>query len=121
MRMCVAWGVAAVWMVAGGPGVGAQRGPESAGADAQRADMKKADWRVGRWKGEGWIQAGPHRQEFTGTETVRRKVGGLALLVEGNFRAKGVPPDAPPVHETIAVMSYDAAAGHYWFNAWLNT
>ena len=117
----------AVFLVAGGavvydaPGVAAQRGPDSAGTDALRAEMKKLDWLAGQWKGEGWIQMGPRRQEFAGTETVRPKIGGLALLVEGNFRSKGAPADAPPVHETVAVVSYDRDAGNYWFSAWLNT
>jgi hypothetical protein len=114
-----AWAVAAVWLLVGGSAVLAQGGPDSAGAEAQRAEVKKLDWLVGQWKGEGWIQMGPQRHDFAGTETVRRKVGGVALLVEGNFRTKGAPADAPPVHETIAVVSYDRDAGHYWFNAWL--
>src|SRR5687767_13066919 len=83
--------------------------------DGSKAEMKKLDWMVGRWKGEGWIQTGPQRKEFIGTENVQRKIDGLALLVEGRFVEKGAPPDAPPIHDTLAVMSYDAGAGHYWF------
>ena len=110
MRVWRAWVVAGFLLVVGGSVAAAQSGPDSAGAEAQRAEMKKLDWIVGQWKGEGWIQMGPKRQDFVGTESVRRKVGGVALLVEGNFRAKGAPPDAPPVHETIAVVSYGTRA-----------
>jgi hypothetical protein len=114
-----AWAVTGLWLAIGTSTVLAQSGPDGAAAAAQRAEMKKLDWLAGRWKGEGWIQMGPQRQEFAGTETVQRKVGGLALLVEGNFKAKGAPADAPPIHETVGVASYDKDAGHYWFNAWL--
>jgi hypothetical protein len=89
--------------------------------DALKAEMRKLDWMVGRWKGEGWIQMGPQRKAFVGTESVQRKVGGLTLLVEGRFAEKGAAPDAPPIHDTLAVMSYDEAKRHYWFNAWVNT
>lgn len=95
-------------------------GAEPAPADL-KAEMRKLDWLVGRWEGEGWIQTGPQRQEFAGTETVQRKVGGLSLLIEGLFRKKGAGPDAPPVHETLAVLSYDPERRHYWMSAWLRT
>lgn len=97
------------------------------GADAPpavetvREEMKKPQWLVGRWKGGGWMQAGPQRREFVGTETVQSKLGGLSLLIEGNFRQKGAAADAPPVHETLAVLSYDPEQRHYWLSAWLRS
>jgi hypothetical protein len=94
---------------------------EPSPTDGAGAEMKKVDWLVGRWKGEGWIQMGPQRREFAGTETVQRKTGGLTVLIEGNFREKGAGPDAPPIHDTLAVMWYDPAQGHHWVNAWLAT
>ena len=93
----------------------------SPNTDTAKSELKKLDFLVGQWKGEGWIQMGPDRHEFTGTETVQRKIAGLSLLVEGNFREKEKPADAPPIHETLGVLSWDNSRKHYWFNTWLNT
>ena len=52
-------------------------------AELQRGEVKKLESMVGQWKGAGWIQQGAKRETFTGTESVQRKIDGLALLVEG--------------------------------------
>lgn len=83
--------------------------------DAQRAEMKKVDALVGSWKGAGWSQMGKERETFIGTETVQRKIDGLALLVEGRF----VDKDNVVRHETIALISYNIATKEYDFNALL--
>ena len=49
--------------------------------EAQRAEMKKLDLWVGQWQGSGWIQQGKEKETFNGTETVQRKLDGLALLL----------------------------------------
>ena len=85
--------------------------------DAQIAAMKKLDYMVGVWKGEGWIEMGGPRMTFRGSETVQRKLDGVALLVEGAF----VSEQNVPVHTTLAVMSYDSAAKKYNFSTWLAT
>jgi len=87
-----------------------------------REEMKKLDYMVGQWQGTGWISRGAGRQTFAGTETVQRKLGGVALLVEGNFKGKlpGAAQDTT-VHETLAVISYDDKAKRYRFQTYLAT
>jgi hypothetical protein len=89
-------------------------------ASIQREEMKKLDYMVGQWKGTGWIERGAGRQSFAGTETVQSKLGGIALLVEGNF--KGKLPNSEQestVHETLGVISYDEKAKLYRFRTYL--
>ncbi|MET0754165.1 MAG: hypothetical protein ABWZ66_12365 [Pyrinomonadaceae bacterium] len=83
--------------------------------EAQRTEMKKLDAMVGQWKGSGWIEQGKGKETFTGTENIQRKLGGLALLVEGIF----VDKQDVVIHETLAVLSYNSAAKDYDFNTFL--
>lgn len=88
----------------------------------QRQAMQKLDYMEGTWRGEGWIDIGGQRLTFRGSETVQWKLGGLVLLVEGDFY--GLPPGAKeevPVHTTLGVISYDPAAQSYPFRTWLAT
>ena len=75
-------------------------------AEAKKVEMKKLDKMIGQWKGSGWIQQGPKRETFTGTENVQRKIDGLALLIEGQF----TNPEGKVIHETLAAMSFDDKA-----------
>ncbi len=72
-------------------------------AELKRTELKKLEKMVGQWKGSGWIQQGPKRDTFTGTETVQSKVGGLATMIEGKF----ANPEGKIIHETLAIISYD--------------
>lgn len=85
--------------------------------DLQKGEMKKVDSMVGQWNGAGWMQQGSTRSTFTGTETVQRKLGGLALLIEGNFKN----PEGRVIHETLALLSFDANASKYRFQTHLAT
>lgn len=88
-------------------------GPSQAELDA----MKKLDFLVGSWKGTGSMMEGPGKnQAYTGSESVQRKLQGKALLVEGLFT--GTDSKAV-VHETLAVITYDAAAKKYRFQTHL--
>ncbi|HEX8369712.1 MAG TPA: hypothetical protein VF604_14295 [Pyrinomonadaceae bacterium] len=88
---------------------------ETPDADAYRVEMKKLESLAGQWKGAGWIQQGAKRETFAGTETVQRKLDGLALLVEGKFsNAEG-----KVIHETLAVLSFDPKAKGYRFRTYL--
>ena len=71
--------------------------------EAKKAEMKKVEKWAGQWRGGGWSQYGPKRETFTGTETVQRKLDGLALLVEGRF----TNAEGRVIHETLAVLSWD--------------
>jgi hypothetical protein len=87
------------------------------GADAQRVEMKKLEPSVGKWEGTGWIQMGPNKQYFQGTETIQKKLDGLALLVEGRFTDKA-KPDAV-IHQTLAVLNFDPREKSYKFKTYL--
>jgi Protein of unknown function (DUF1579) len=90
--------------------------------EAQLAAMKKLDYMVGKWSGEGWIQMGPQRSTFRGSETIQRKLDGVALLVEGAFFGRMPGSDVEvPTHTTLAVMSYDPKTQKYRFTTWLAT
>ena len=84
-------------------------------AEMQRGEVKKLESLVGQWKGAGWIQQGAKRETFTGTETVQRKIDGLALLVEGRFAS----PEGRIIHETLAVLSFSQKDAKYRFRTYL--
>jgi len=86
-------------------------------AELQRAEVKKLESMVGQWKGSGWIQQGAKRETFTGTENVQRKLSGLALLIEGKF----TNPEGKVIHETLAVLTFNAKESKYSFNTYLAT
>ena len=80
------WGAGALLLLlsaAPGPGQDAKA------PAAQREAMKKLDFLEGQWKGESWTEFVPgQRQAARGTETVRSKLGGLLLTIEGVHRRK---------------------------------
>ncbi len=95
--------------------VNAGFGQDPAAADAKRAQMKKIEKLAGQWRGSGWIQRGPQRETFTGTETVQSKLDGLALLVEGTF----ANPAGKIIHQTLAVLSPNDKLNGYVFTTYL--
>ena len=96
------------------------RGPMK--PEAQLTAMKGLDYMVGEWKGTGWMDMGPNRVHFRGSEVVQRKLDGVTLLVEGAFFAKPEGSETEiPVHTTLGVISFDPAAQKYRFTTWLAT
>lgn len=82
--------------------------------NAKLEAMQKLDFLVGDWEGKGWF-AGPRgRSEVWGTESVRSRLEGLVIVVEGHFMGN-VPgsEEAVPVHHAFGVLSYDQEGGHY--------
>ena len=97
-------------LLAGRPALSQAPTPPAAQVEA----MKKLDRWVGEWKGSGWASSRRgERQEFTIVETVRRKVGGSVLLVEGRGTKKADKKEEVVVHEALAVVSYDGKAKRY--------
>jgi hypothetical protein len=77
---------------------------------------------VGLWAGEGWMDMGSGRRTFRGSETVEKKLNGVALLVEGDFTGKlGSTDQEGPVHTTLGVVYFDARTAKYRFASWLAT
>lgn len=87
--------------------------PDTVGA--KKAEMKKLEKLAGHWKGTGWIQQGQTRETFSGTETVQKKLDGLALLVEGSFNS----PEGKAIHQTLAVLSCNDKLTGYNFATYL--
>ena len=102
--------LSALALLAGRPALSQAPTPPAAQVEA----MKKLDLWVGEWKGSGWASSGRgQRQEFTIVETVRRKVGGSVLLIEGRGTKKADKGEEVVVHEALAVLSYDEKAKRY--------
>jgi hypothetical protein len=81
--------------------------------------MKKLSFLEGQWKGESSTEFVPGRpQASLGTETVKSKLGGLLLTIEGAHRRKvGEQQAGDVVHQAFAVVSYDEQAKRYRFQA----
>jgi hypothetical protein len=87
--------------------------------DEQLTAMKKLDFLVGQWTGEGWTEFIPgQRRSFRSTETVQRKLDGLLVTIEGLHRGQmGNSGEEVVVHNAFALISYDARAKAYRFQA----
>lgn len=86
----------------------------SASIPAQKEEMKKLDFLVGTWKGEGWVKMpGTERQTFTQTETVQKRLGGLALLIEGHGTSKLPSGEEKTVFEALGMVTWDPEKNLY--------
>jgi hypothetical protein len=115
MRTRLSWTLAFLFAL----GAGSSPGQPPTAPAAQREAMKKLDFLVGRWKGEGWMEFAPgQRRTFKGTEVVERKLDGLLLAIEGLHRGQvGAKKEEVVVHHAFALVSYDAKAKRYRFQA----
>lgn len=77
------------------------------------------DW-VGEWKGKGWIDMGGQRSHFDSTESVKMKVGGVAILIEGKHKAKYGDREVT-VHDALGVLTYNEKEEQYRFHTFLAT
>ncbi len=84
----------------------------------QKEAMQKLDFMIGEWEGEGWMDRGGQRATFKGGEIVQAKLNGIALLVEGKFKAP-VQGEDRTVHETLGILTYDPAKKSYRFRTHL--
>lgn len=91
-------------------------GQDQTNVTAQREAMKKLDYWVGEWKGTGWFQAGPGGKHETAiTETIRMKLGGLALLAEGQGRTAGADGAQVTTHDALGIICWDPETRRYRF------
>jgi hypothetical protein len=80
---------------------------------APQAAMRPFDRWIGEWSGSGWsTSATGERTEFTLVESVRPKVGGSVLLLEG----RGTTASGTVTHDGLVVLYYDEKAGGYRWN-----
>ncbi|MEO8073819.1 MAG: hypothetical protein ABI686_11340 [Acidobacteriota bacterium] len=82
-----------------------------------KTEMLKLDQMIGKWSGAGWIQQGPKRDDFVGTENVQRKLDGLAVLIEGKFTDKN--DSSKVIHETLAVLNFNPKTSIFDFKTYL--
>ncbi len=82
----------------------------------QQAAMEKLSSLLGQWKGEGWIQMGPdQRMTYTIEESIEKKVGGTAFLVQGLGKTQGPEGQEKVIHEALAIISPTADSDAYHF------
>lgn len=97
--------------------------PAAAGEPAQPAPAAGLSQRmaplanlVGEWRGSGWMMMPDGtRQSFESRETVTPRLSGHALLVEGRHFAPG--NSQQPVHDAMAMITWDQRAGAYRFRS----
>jgi hypothetical protein len=89
---------------------------------ASRAAIDKLNAMVGRWRGEAWMaREGGQRVQTQMTETVERRLDGVALLIEGLGRIPVEGGGEPRVvHHALAVLSFDQRSGAYQMRSYLS-
>jgi len=88
--------------------------------EAQLRAIARLGMMLGEWRGEGWVDFGQGKLRFRGGETVKKKLDGVALVVEGAFFSRRPGSDLEyPIHTTLGVISFDPAAKNYRFATWL--
>lgn len=88
--------------------VGSKKSVEN--LEAKRtAAMKKLDFLVGDWEGKGWIIKQSGRQTFTIKESMKPKLDGQIVVVDGLGKSKDEKSGKEKiVHQAYGVFSYDA-------------
>lgn len=95
----------------------AQVQPPLASADADEK-IKALSFLIGEWEGEGTMQAGPQQSEKAGVkESVKLKLSGKALLIEGLGTKKDADGKEKIIHEALAVISWDGKQNKYVMHA----
>lgn len=96
----------------------AQQAPSPELQAATRQAMEAVSFLLGDWAGSGWIM-GPDgaRHEFLQTERIRPLLGGQVILIEG--RGVAAADTTQVVHEAVAFIGYDAAAGRHVMRSFL--
>lgn len=75
---------------------------------------------VGEWRGSGWMMTPQgQRVEFQSHEVVTPRLSGNALLVEGRHFAASQPDR--PVHDAMAMITWDTRQNAYRFRSALAT
>ena len=80
---------------------------------AQREAMKKLEFLAGNWKGPAVVTRGTGPLQITQSETVRFKLDGLVLLIEG----EGRNAEGKVVFGALATVAFDEATSKFRFRA----
>ncbi len=83
------------------------------------AAMEKLAWLKGEWEGEGWRATQSGRENFSVRESVSEELGGLVILARGRGWSVGEDGKEIESHKAFGVLSYDAFAQTYRFDAFV--
>ncbi|MCE7055045.1 hypothetical protein LZF95_10200 [Algoriphagus sp. AGSA1] len=82
-----------------------------------KQELKKLEFLIGEWKGKGWMMnQSREKMSFDQTEKVTLKLGGTALLIEGQGEANG-----QNVHNALAIVKMGKENGKYDFHSYLQS
>jgi hypothetical protein len=81
--------------------------------------MEKLAWMKGEWEGEGWRATREGRETFNVRESVGEELDGLVIVVHGRGWAAGENGEEIEGHKAFGVLSYDAFAQTYRFDAFV--
>lgn len=80
--------------------------------------MKALSFLVGEWEGEGSMRMGPGEPEKASVkESIKLKLSGLAILLEGRGTRKDAAGKEDVVHESLGIISWDGQAKKYVMHA----
>lgn len=84
-----------------------------------REAMQKLAWLEGEWRGAGWYNTPAGRETYEVSEKAHFHLDGLILVVQG--RGWSVDEDGAEIegHKAFGVLSYDAYAKTYRFDAFV--
>jgi hypothetical protein len=98
--------------------IGAQM-PAQGTPSAQATQMKKLDFLIGKWKGNGYVEYVPgQRGNFSETEDIEVKLGGLVDVVEGTGTSKMQNGSEAVTHSALAIVSYDESTSTFRWHAY---
>lgn len=101
-----------------GGGVAAAQAPQPP-APIVREAMTKFAWLEGEWRGEGWRSGPSGRETFQVAEKAHFHLDDLILIVEGRGWSVGENGGEVEGHKAFGVLSYDAYAQTYRFDAFV--
>jgi hypothetical protein len=82
----------------------------------RKAELAKISGLVGTWTGPGWrLLPTGERVEYDQTVVVTSKMGGQALMIEGNSVRR--PPSGPPGSGSLAIVTWEPNEARYAFRS----
>jgi hypothetical protein len=92
--------------------------PANMAADtaSRKVELAKISGLIGTWTGPGWrILPTGERIEYDQTVVVTSKMGGQAMMIEGNSVRR--PPNGPPGAGSLAIVTWEPEQNRYAFRS----
>ncbi|WP_425410261.1 hypothetical protein [Hyphococcus sp.] len=96
-----------------------QAQPPTPPAPKVLAAMEKLSWLEGEWRGDGWRMGPDGKETFSVTETAEYVLDGMVLTLHGRGWSEDEDGNEVEGHKAFGVMSYDAYAQRYHFDAFV--